>query len=241
MTATRRVPFFNYPALFESDSDGLLATMTDVMKRGAYIMQKDLEAFEHSLTEFLGVKHAFGVADGTNAITLSLVAAGVEPGDEVIMPSHTYIATARRDAHGRRARRCWPIAGPITCSIQRRRQTGHRPHARDHAGTGERTHLRHGRSAGSSPSARPADRRGRSPGAGLEVRRARRWHVRSGGTISFYPAKVLGCFGDGGGVVTNDDDVAERIFRSGTTAAVATARSRAGGSTAGSTTSRPRS
>ena len=94
LTAPHRVPFFNYPALFEADSEGLLATMIDVMKRGAYIMQQDLEGFEGRLAEFLGVKHAFGVADGTNAITLALVAAGIGPGDEVIMPSHTFVATA---------------------------------------------------------------------------------------------------------------------------------------------------
>src|SRR5689334_5006851 len=64
------------------------------MTRGAYILQKDLTEFEANLRAFLGVKHAIGVADGTNALKLCLLAAGVGPGDEVVVPAHTYIASA---------------------------------------------------------------------------------------------------------------------------------------------------
>ena len=62
--------------------------------RGAYILQSDLEEFEKSLSDFLNVKHVFGVADGTNALILGLKACGVKPNDEIIISSHTYIATA---------------------------------------------------------------------------------------------------------------------------------------------------
>ena len=69
-------------------------TFHDVLSRGAYILQKDLEDFENNLAKFLNVKYAFGVADGTNALILSLMACDIGKGDEVIMSSHTYVATA---------------------------------------------------------------------------------------------------------------------------------------------------
>src|SRR5688500_6405119 len=94
MSAERKIPFFNYQALFASQEQELMGVLRDVMSRGAYILQKDLLEFEASLRSFLNVKHAIGMADGTNALKLSLLAVGVGPGDEVIVPAHTYIASA---------------------------------------------------------------------------------------------------------------------------------------------------
>jgi len=90
MSSDRKIPFFDYQALYKSKQSEILDVLTDVMKRGAYILQRDLAEFEENLKEFLDVKHAFGVADGTNALLLSLYAVGLESGDEVILPSHTY-------------------------------------------------------------------------------------------------------------------------------------------------------
>lgn len=212
MTAERRVPFFNYPALFESDSQGLLAAMTDVMKRGAYIMQRDLEDFERGVADFIGVKHVFGVADGTNAITLALVAAGISPGDEVIMPSHTFVATAGA-THMAGAR---PVL--VDCG---------RDHMMDLSDADEVVTDR-------TRGIMPVQVNGRTCDMSAVEDFARRYDLLiiedaaqalgstfdgraagtfgAAGTFSFYPAKVLGCFGDGGGVVTNDDEVAERLY-----------------------------
>src|SRR4051812_31587540 len=90
----RNIPFFNYPAQFTRQEDELMGIMRDVMRRGAFILQKDLQEFEEALAKFIGVKHAFGVADGTEALIIALKAAGIRPGDEVIVPSHTFIASA---------------------------------------------------------------------------------------------------------------------------------------------------
>ena len=84
MTATRKIPFFNYQGLFKTQDKEIMATLRDVMSRGAYILQEDLEQFEDNLKQFLNVKHAFGVADGTNALILSLRAAGIVADDQVI-------------------------------------------------------------------------------------------------------------------------------------------------------------
>src|SRR3954468_22764588 len=92
--ASRQVPFFYYSALFEQDRARLTQVIVDVCSRGAYIMQRDLSEFEAALAKFTGAKHAIGVADGTNAILLGARALGLPAGSEVIMASHTYVATA---------------------------------------------------------------------------------------------------------------------------------------------------
>ena len=101
MTATKNIPFFNYPALFKQKENEIMDVLRDVLSRGAYILQKDLEQFEENLKNYLQVKHVFGVADGTNALILALRAMGIHHGDEVILSSHTYIATAAAAGTGR--------------------------------------------------------------------------------------------------------------------------------------------
>lgn len=94
MSSARKIPFFNYPALFAAQEHELMGVLRDVMSRGAYILQKDMFEFEETLRSFCDAKHAIALADGTNALKLALLAVGVGPGDEVIVPAHTYIASA---------------------------------------------------------------------------------------------------------------------------------------------------
>ena len=95
LTKTKRtVPFFNYPYVFLSREAGFTALMTDVCRRGAFIMQRDLEEFERNLAAHVGVKHVVGMANATDALHLAVRAAGIGPGDEVIFSSHTMVATA---------------------------------------------------------------------------------------------------------------------------------------------------
>ena len=88
-----KVPFFNYPKLYLSQKDRIDNVLKSVMERGAYILQDDLIKFEEKLVEYTGSKYAIGVANGTDAIWLALFAADIGHGDEVILPSHTYIAS----------------------------------------------------------------------------------------------------------------------------------------------------
>jgi dTDP-4-amino-4,6-dideoxygalactose transaminase len=211
MLSRRQIPFFNYRALFETQEHEIMAVLRDVLGRGAYILQQDLREFEASLARYLGVKHAFGLADGTNAIVLALRAAGVAAGDEVIVPAHTFIASV------------YPIkavgATPVLVEC-----------ADDHlldpsaveAALSPRTkailpvHL-NGRTCDMAALGRIAARRGlkivedaaQALGSKFQGRFAGTFGLA--GTFSFYPAKSLGCFGDGGALVTNDDRVAERI------------------------------
>ena len=73
----RQIPFFNYPALFAESEAEFMAVIGDVLRRGAYIMQRDLAEFEQELAKYLGVRHVIGVADGTMALFGSVVASGI--------------------------------------------------------------------------------------------------------------------------------------------------------------------
>ena len=90
----RNVPFFDYPGIYNRFKSEFDSIFQDVCSRGAFILQSDLEKFEKELANFLNVKHALGVADGTNALYLGLNSLGIGSGDEVIISSHTYVATA---------------------------------------------------------------------------------------------------------------------------------------------------
>src|SRR3984957_10766789 len=72
----------------------LLPAITEVVQRGRYILGPEVDAFEREFASYLGVRHVVGVANGTDAITIGLRALGVGPGDEVIVPSFTFYASA---------------------------------------------------------------------------------------------------------------------------------------------------
>jgi dTDP-4-amino-4,6-dideoxygalactose transaminase len=211
VSAARSIPFFNYPALFAAQEQELTNVILDVCRRGAYILQKDLADFERHLAEYMGVKHAFGVANGTDAIWLGLKAAGIGPGDEVVLPSHTYIATAA-SVH-------FVGATPVLADIGT-------DHMLDAASVESLITSRtkailpvqvNGRTCDMDALQAIAEKNGlvivEDSAQGLGARFKGRMAGTFGkfGTCSFYPAKLLGCFGDGGAVVTNDDTVAERI------------------------------
>ena len=88
------VPFFNYSHVFTSNEAEYISIIRDVGRRGSFIMQKDLTDFETNLARFLGAGHTLGVANATDGLHIALRAAGVREGDEVIISSHTMIATA---------------------------------------------------------------------------------------------------------------------------------------------------
>lgn len=211
MSATRTIPFFNYPALIKEHETEVRERMNDVLARGAFIMQKDLTEFEVNLARYLGVKHAIGVANGTDGLIVALRAAGIREGDEVILPSHTYIASAASvhfcggkpvlvecgpdhmvdpqamaKAVSVRTRFLMPVhINGRTCKMDAIQEIAHKHNLKivEDAAQGLGSQFK-GRFAGTFGAA---------------------------GMFSFYPAKVLGCFGDGGAVVTNDDEVAEKI------------------------------
>ncbi|MEO8464169.1 MAG: DegT/DnrJ/EryC1/StrS family aminotransferase [Gammaproteobacteria bacterium] len=207
----RSIPFFNYGALFSRQETELTNVVVDVMRRGAYILQKDLDQFEKNLSRYLGVAHAMGVADGTNALTLVLMAAGIGPGDEVLVPAHTYVASAAAIHYAGAT----PVL--VECGAD---------HLMDAESASAAVTVRtraimpvqlNGRTANMDPilriaadcGARIVEDAAQALGSKFNGRFAGTFGIA--GTFSFYPAKLLGCFGDGGAVVTNDDEIARKI------------------------------
>jgi dTDP-4-amino-4,6-dideoxygalactose transaminase len=207
----RNIPFFNYPALFKSQEKDMMETLHDVMSRGAFILQKDLAQFEENLKEFLNVKHVFGVADGTNALILDLRAAGIGVGDEVILCSHTYIATAA-SVH-------FVGATPVLaeCGADHMIDPNHVLRLITKKSRAIMPTQLNGRTCNMDSIQAIADQHdlliiedaAQALGSRFNNKCAGTFGIA--GTFSFYPAKLLGCFGDGGAVVTNDDTIAEKL------------------------------
>lgn len=206
------VPFFDWAGLFNERHDEFARIMVETASRGGFILQRDVEQFEASLAEFIGVKHVIGVADGTNAILLGLRASGVRSGDEIIVPSHSFIA-AIQSIH-------FAGATPVPVEL-----SGHDwlvdPDAIEAAITPRTTAIMpvhvNGRVCQMDKIMDIAERHGlavfedaaQAAGAKLNGKGAGCWG--RWGTYSFYPSKTLGCFGDAGALVTNDDVVAETV------------------------------
>ena len=209
-TVRRRMPI----ALFDTDTpllalrEEILDRLTAVVERGIYILGPEVEAFERELAEYMGVRHAIGVGNGTDAITIALRALGVKPGDEVVVPSFTFYASAEAivNAGGR----------PVFCDVD--------PDTRNVTLETVRAVLTPRTVAivsvdlfglpAPSPELRSLglpvlEDAAQAAGASLNGRRA--GSLGDVATFSFYPSKNLGAFGDGGAITTDDDRVAELV------------------------------
>ncbi len=209
--AQTSIPFFNYRGAFSAREAEFMEIIRDVVRRGAFIQQRDLAEFEDALARYLGVSHAFGVANATDGLVMCLRAAGIGAGDEVIFPSHTMVATAAAAAH------VGGIPVAVDCGPD---------HLIDfrsiEAAVTEKTraimpvHL-NGRTCDMDEIERIASKHSllivedaaQALGSKFKGRYAGTFGIAA--AFSFYPAKILGCFGDGGAVVTNDAEVARTI------------------------------
>src|SRR3954469_12289481 len=79
--------------------DRITERMAEVARSGRYILGPEVEAFEREFADFCGARHCVGVGNGTDAITISLRAVGVQPGDDVVVPSFTFYASAEAIAN----------------------------------------------------------------------------------------------------------------------------------------------
>ena len=209
-----KVSFFDWAALYRERASDFARIMDETASRGAFILQRDVDEFEHRLAQFIGVKHVVGVSDATNAMILGLQASGLEPGSEVIIPSHCFIAAAQA-VH---------FAGGINIPVELSAHDWVVDPAAIEAAITPRTraivpvHV-NGRTAQMDAIMEIASRyklevfedAAQAAGAKLNGRGAGtfgRW-----GVYSFYPSKTLGCFGDAGALVTNDDDIANTVRR----------------------------
>jgi len=210
---TRSVPFFIYPHVFASRRDEFVRIFEEVGSRGAFILQRELTHFETNLARFAGAGYALGVGNATDGLHFAVRAAGLGPGDEVILCSHTMIATAAA-VHFAGA-----IPVPVDCGADHLID----PQAVEAATSSKTRALMptqlNGRTCNMDALQAIADKHGllmiedaaQGLGSRFKGRCAGTFGVAS--AISFYPAKVLGCFGDGGAVFTNDAALYERVFQ----------------------------
>ena len=89
----KKIPFLDLKAAYLEAKDAIDAAYQRVMDSGWYILGEELEAFESEFAQFSGARHCIGVGNGLEALVLIFLAKGIGPGDEVIVPSNTYIAS----------------------------------------------------------------------------------------------------------------------------------------------------
>ena len=210
--APARVPFLDMSAPHAELAGEIDAALSRVASGGRYVLGPELEAFEERFAAYVGVGHCVGVGCGLDALHLALLAMGVGPGDEVLVPATTYIATWL--AVTRTGATVVPVEpDPRTGNIDPRRLAGavtfrtravvpvhlHGCPADMHAirEVARRHHLRVVEDAAQAHGAR---HHGRRVGALGDV-----------GAWSFYPSKNLGALGDGGALTTDDARLAERL------------------------------
>ena len=189
----------------------LQAAFDRVLGASAFVLGAEVSAFEAEFAAYCGVEHCVGVGSGTAALSIALLAAGIGPGDEVIVPGHTFIASALGVVHAG--------ATPVFCDVD------------------DATGLIDPRSAAAAITPRTAailpvhlygqvcdmaainelarlhslfvlEDAAQAHGATLGERRA--GALGGAGAFSFYPSKNLGALGDGGAICTDDASVAER-------------------------------
>ena len=212
MGRTEAIPFVDLGATRRELGGELEEAVGRVVDSGWYLLGEELEAFEREFAAYCGTMHCVGVGSGLSALELSLRAAGVGPGDEVIVPAYTWVAT-------------WVAVtqvGAVPVPVEVQESTYNIDCGQIEAALTERTaailpvHLR-GQTADmdavneiaaaheltvieDAAQAHGATDRGRRAGS-----------LGRAGAFSFYPTKNLGALGDGGAVTTDDDELADRV------------------------------
>lgn len=212
------ISFINLKAQQDCIRSQVDLAIKKVLDHGVYIMGPEVYEFEKQLAQFCGVKHAISCANGTDALGLALMAKGVGPGDAVFVPSFTFAATAEVVA--------WVGATPIFTDVL------HDTYNMDPVSLEQG--IKTAKELGLKPKAiipvdlfgQPADYDAiqsiadshklwiladgaQSFGATYKGRRV--GSIGDIATTSFFPAKPLGCYGDGGAIFTNDDEIATII------------------------------
>jgi dTDP-4-amino-4,6-dideoxygalactose transaminase len=206
------VPLLDLARVHGPLAQELAADFARVLASGQFILGAEHDAFERELAAACGARHAIGLSSGTSAISLALLAVGVTPGDEVIVPAFTYFATASAVTQIG-ARPVFVDVEPIRFGLD--------PIALDRAITprtravvavhlyGLACSLAPIRAVGEArrvPIVEDAAQAIGAVDAGSPV-----GTTTAGATLSFFPTKNLGALGDAGAFLTEHDDVAERV------------------------------
>jgi dTDP-4-amino-4,6-dideoxygalactose transaminase len=208
------VPLFATKPLLEPLFDEIAVRQEAVLRSGRYILGPEVEAFESEFAAEVGSRHCIGVANGTDALTIALRALGVGGGDEVVVPALTFYATAEAVLNAG--------ATPVFCDVDE--DTFTMTAATAEPAISSRTkalipvHLYGNpapmvelRELAASHGLRVLEDAAQAAGAKLDGTPA--GSLGDAATFSFFPSKNLGGFGDGGAIVTDDDEVAATARR----------------------------
>ncbi len=203
-----RVPFVDAKAHYGRLKAEIDRAIIDCLSKGDLIYRHQLQSFENNLASFVGVKYAVGVNSGYHALHFSLLATGIGPGDEVITVGHTFVATVSAIVH----------CGAIPVLIDVGKDYNMEPELLEAAISSKTkailpVHL-NGRVCDMDRIQAIADQHGliviedaaQALGARFQAKMA--GSFGNAGCFSFYPFKMLGGFGDGGAVTTNDPEIA---------------------------------
>jgi dTDP-4-amino-4,6-dideoxygalactose transaminase len=207
-----RVPLFDPRAQYLRVKDEIDSAIAGVLESGHYILGEEVAAFEEEVAAFLAVDHAVGVASGTDALVLALLAVGVGPGDEVVVPAFTFIATAEAVVR--------VGATPVFVDVED--ATACLDPAAFEAACSETTravlpvHL-YGHPCNMDAITSVSAARGikviedNAQGLGAVYRGKRAGAIGDVACMSFFPTKTLGGLGDGGMITTPHAEVAEQV------------------------------
>ena len=211
-TMTKRIPFADLSRQWKQIADAAIPDIHALFESSAFCLGPWVEQFEAEMAKYLGVRHAIGVNSGTSALHLAMIAAGIGPGDKVMAPAHTFIATL--------SPALYIGAVPVLCDVRRACATMDLEDAERHMAPGVKAlvpvHL-YGQPCDMDAVMKFAERHRLVVIEDACQAIGARWQGRHVGGIghlgclSFYPGKNLGAAGEGGMVVTNDDDMAARM------------------------------
>src|SRR3954471_1906842 len=201
------VPLFDTVTPLEPLREDIDAAIARVLESRSYILGPEVDAFEREFAAHSGARHAIGVANGTDALTIALRAMGVGPGDDVVVPSFTFYASAE----------AIPPTGarPVFCDIDPESLCV-TPETVAAALTPRTKAVIAVDLFGNVAPVREIEALGvpvledAAQAAGARSPDGRPGALGAAATFSFFPSKNLGCFGDGGAITTDDDGLADR-------------------------------
>jgi dTDP-4-amino-4,6-dideoxygalactose transaminase len=207
-----KIPLVDLRAQYDSLKNEIDGAISRVVKSTQFILGPEVKTFEQEIAGYLGVSHAVGVASGTDALHLALLASGIKPGDEVITTPFTFIATAEAITQ------CGAV--PVFVDID--------PKTYNIDPTGIEAKI-----TKKTKAILPVHLYGQPADMGSILELARKYSLKviedcaqalgasykdkkvgslgNAGCLSFFPSKVLGAYGDGGMVVTNNPEIAEKV------------------------------
>ena len=207
-----KIPFLGFEGLHGPIREQLIDAFKDVLDSNWFVMGKQLEQFEKEYAEWNDVKHCIGISNGLDALTLALKALEIGPGDEVIVPSNTYIATALAVSN----------VGATPIFVEPRIDTANINPELIQGAITNRTkavmpvHL-YGQACEMKAIMDIANQHGffviednaQAHGATFNGKKTGSWgHINA---TSFYPGKNLGALGDGGAITTDSDELAHKV------------------------------